>query len=107
MTAAPSRVALDSIWRITKILTYLQRTKGEDGNTYEKLGGNPIVMFMKALKDLVKQASDEGVLDNKEAKYLVSLGSRMPTIYCLPTTHKNLDRDPGRPIVEWAQLDTC
>lgn len=74
---------------------------------YEKLGGNPIVMLMKELKDLVKQASDEGVLDNKEAKYLVPLGSRMPTIYCLPTTHKNLDRAPGRPIVEWAQLDTC
>lgn len=25
---------------------------------YEKLGGNPIVKFIKGLKDLVKQASD-------------------------------------------------
>lgn len=50
-------------------------------NTYSKLKKNPKRIYEKKLKMYVKKGKDLGILNKKEAEYLVSNSTKTPVIY--------------------------
>lgn len=51
-----------------------------DEETYEKLKGNPTIKYKAKLERLVKRAQKEGVLNKREARYLLPDAPRVPVI---------------------------
>lgn len=68
-------------------------------NTYKKLKHNPKPQYIKSLKRLVKKGGEAGILNKKEARYLIPDSTKTPVIYYLPKIHKRLNKPPGRPII--------
>lgn len=68
-------------------------------NTYKKLKGNPKPQYKKSLKRLVNKGKEIGILNKKEAQYLVPESTKTSVIYHLPKIHKRLEKPPGRPII--------
>lgn len=56
-------------------------------NTYKKLTGNPKKKYETKLKKYVNKGRKMGILNHKEAEYLVSNSTKTP------------DKPPGRPII--------
>lgn len=68
-------------------------------NTYKKLKGHPKNKYKKKLKDYVDKGKCKGILNPKEAEYLISNSTKTPVLYYTPKIHKRLDKPPGRPII--------
>ena len=68
-------------------------------NTYKKLKGNPKARYIKKLIKYVKKGATMGILNKKEAEYLVSNSTKTPVIFYAPKIHKRLEKPPGRPII--------
>ncbi|XP_073466581.1 ribonuclease inhibitor-like [Aquarana catesbeiana] len=47
----------------------------------------------------VGKGKNMGILNSKEAEYLVSNSTKTPVIYYTPNIHKRLEKPPGRPII--------
>lgn len=71
----------------------------EDANTYNRLLGNPMFKYRKALEQTVHLGLKRNILDKREAQYLVLKSCRKPILYSLPKIHKDSDNPPPRPIV--------
>ncbi|XP_069585080.1 uncharacterized protein [Ranitomeya imitator] len=68
-------------------------------NNYHALPSDPTWVFKGKLDHLIREATREGILNKREAEFLVTHHPVVPTFYILPKVHKSLDRPPGRPIV--------
>ncbi|CAJ0927374.1 unnamed protein product [Ranitomeya imitator] len=68
-------------------------------NNYHVLPSDPTWVFKGKLDHLIKEATGEGILNKREADFLVTHHPVVPTFYILPKVHKSLNRPPGRPIV--------
>lgn len=70
-----------------------------DGDTYEKLPGDPTREYKKQLELLTLKGKHLGILCDKEYEFLIPMAPRIATIYYLPKIHKNQEKPPGRPII--------
>lgn len=70
-----------------------------DTNTYLKLPSSPLPQYQQELTILAEAAYREGVLNNKEKRFLLPKVCSTPYFYHLPKVHKFLVDPPGRPIV--------
>lgn len=61
-------------------------------NTYKKLKRKPKLLYEKKLKAFVKKGKDEGILNKKEAAYLLSESMKTPVIYYVPKIHKRKEK---------------
>lgn len=68
-------------------------------NTYKTLKANPKKKYERKLKTYVDKGRNKGILNSKEAEYLISNSTRTPVIYHTPKIHKRLEKPPGRPII--------
>lgn len=68
-------------------------------NTYKKLKGNPKVEYHKKLKAYIHKGEKKGILNKKEARYLIPETAKTPVIYYVPKIHKSQTNPPGRPII--------
>ena len=75
----------------------------EDTNTYIKLRSNPTGEYKEELVDLIYRGKEKGVLNKREAKYLIPEVCRVPIIYTVPKVHKDSEKPPGRPIINGIQ----
>ncbi|XP_068129765.1 cilia- and flagella-associated protein 54 [Hyperolius riggenbachi] len=70
-----------------------------DRATYERIRVNPFKNLVDKINDKIIWGYLDGILVEKEMKYLKVDIYTIPTFYILPKTHKNLRNPPGRPIV--------
>lgn len=63
------------------------------------LKGYPKNKYEKKLKNFVNKGKVLGILNDKEAEYLVLNSAKTPVIYYTPNMHKRLEKPPGRPII--------
>lgn len=68
-------------------------------NTYKKLRGNPKAEYKKKLKAYIQKGEKKGILNKKEAKFLLPEAAKTPVIYYVPKIHKYQFNPPGRPII--------
>lgn len=76
-------------------------------NTYCMLSNNPVFKWKKELELVVNLGLKKGILNKKEAKYLVPEACRTPIIYALPKIHKDRTDPPLRPIVNGIESITA
>lgn len=81
-----------------KYMAEIDRQLG-DGNTYQQLRSNPTSTNKKELEKLIHLGTKKGILNKKEAKYLIPESCRIPVLYTVPKIHKDKENPPGRPIV--------
>uniref|UniRef100_A0A8C5LSW4 Uncharacterized protein n=1 Tax=Leptobrachium leishanense TaxID=445787 RepID=A0A8C5LSW4_9ANUR len=70
-----------------------------DNDGYRKLGCDPTQLFTKDLQILLTQGVQLKLISDDNFKFLLPKYPTIPTLYCLPKTHKSLVSPPGRPIV--------
>uniref|UniRef100_A0A8C5WFM7 Reverse transcriptase domain-containing protein n=1 Tax=Leptobrachium leishanense TaxID=445787 RepID=A0A8C5WFM7_9ANUR len=70
-----------------------------DNDGYRKLGCDPTQLFTRDLQTLLTQGVQLKLISDDNFKFLLPKYPTIPTLYCLPKTHKSLVSPPGRPIV--------
>ncbi|KAM4043149.1 uncharacterized protein ACNLHF_013530 isoform 1-T1 [Anomaloglossus baeobatrachus] len=70
-----------------------------DSACYKKLTYNPLSSFSAQLKNILKRATDDGVVTSDLASALQVNEPSVVTMYLLPKIHKNSSTPPGRPII--------
>ncbi|XP_077334619.1 uncharacterized protein LOC143975965 [Lithobates pipiens] len=68
-------------------------------DTYKQLKQNPKEEYNKKLNNYVQKGLNKGILNKKEARYLIPNAPKTPVIYYVPKIHKSQAQPPGRPIV--------
>lgn len=71
----------------------------DDRNNYTPLVTDPSTELRIWIKNLVKEAEDNGYITKHEADFLTVGENVIAYFYTLPKTHKNRTPPPGRPIV--------
>lgn len=79
----------------------------DDHNTYCTLPNNPIFKWRKELELVVHLGLKKGILNKKEAKYLIPEACMTPIIYALPKMHEDKIDPPLRPIVNGIESITA
>ena len=73
---------------------------------YKALDVDPTDKHQEAVRDVVGDLLDRGVINQKTARDLVETKVRSPHFYTLPKIHKSIENPPGRPIVSSYQAPT-
>lgn len=68
---------------------------------------NPIFPIQNRIKNIVKQAVNDRIIDSDTQSYLMAEFSITPVIYILPKILKNVNDHPGHPIVSSTESATA
>ena len=77
-----------------------------DRRFLKALDVNPADEHQEAVRDVVGDLLDHGVINQKTARDLVETKVRSPHFYTLPKIHKSIENAPERPIVSSYQAPT-
>nr|XP_033798820.1 DNA (cytosine-5)-methyltransferase 3-like [Geotrypetes seraphini] len=75
------------------------RRQLSDRQYYTELPSDPTVTISDLIHHILLQALEQGIITDREYRFLHQNYPTIPVIYFVPKIHKHLSKPPGRPIV--------